>query len=203
MRLVLASLHLAWRGGATTYLFTIAPALTRLGHEVTVYSPDDRAAELGRTRGIDVVTSEDALPERPDAVVVQDNVMSLELGARLAAPQVFVAHGAEMDIASPPQIDGAVAAAVAMNDRVMSRLDALAVGTERVRLRQPIDLDMFRSRGPLPERPARVLLLGNYLRGPRRWSRTSATSSGSGTIRSAATARWWTRRRRPSGTSTS
>jgi len=165
---VLASLHLSWLGGATTYLLTIAPALTRLGHEVTLYSPDAGAtADIARARGIDMVTSEAELPERCDAVLVQDTVTSLELGARLAAPQVFVSHGAELDMAAPPQVDGAVAAAVAMNDRVMARLEALAVGTERVRLRQPIDRDLFRSRGPLRERPV-VLLLGNYLRGRRR-----------------------------------
>jgi hypothetical protein len=166
---VLASLHLSWLGGATTYLLTIAPALQRLGHEVTLYSPDAGAtAELARARGIDVVTSEDRLPPSCDAMLVQDTVLSLELGALLGAPQVFVSHGAELDMASPPQVDGAVAAAVGMNDRVMARLEALAVGTERVRLRQPIDMDLFRSRGPIRERPQEVLLLGNYLRGARR-----------------------------------
>lgn len=168
LRLVLASLHLSWLGGATTYLLTVAPALQRLGHQVTLYSPDAGAtAELARARGIDLVTSEDRLPERCDAVVVQDTVLSLELGALLDAPQVFVSHGAELDMATPPQVHGAAAAAVAMNDRVMARLEALAVGTERVRLRQPIDMDFFRSRGPIRERPKEVLLLGNYLRGAR------------------------------------
>jgi hypothetical protein len=169
MRLVLGSLHLSWLGGATTYLLTVAPALQRLGHEVTLYSPDAGAtAGLARARGIDLVTSEDRLPARCDAVIVQDTVLSLELGALIEAPQVFISHGAELDMAAPPQVHGAVAAAVAMNDRVMARLEALAIGTERVRLRQPIDMDFFRSRGPIRERPKQVLLLGNYLRGTRR-----------------------------------
>jgi hypothetical protein len=166
VRLVLASLHLSWLGGATTYLLTIAPALTRLGHEVVVYSPDAGATEeLARARGIDVVTSEARLPERCDAVLTQDTVLCAELGAIYDAPQVFVMHGAEIDMAAPPQVDGAVAASVAMNDRVLARLGAQAAATERVRLRQPIDIDAFRSRGPLRERSPRVLLLGNYLRG--------------------------------------
>ena len=175
MRLVLASLHLSWLGGATSYLLTVAPALTRLGHEVTLYSPDagDTAA-VARARGIDLVVNEDDLPATCDAVLTQDPVMSLELGARLAVPQVFVSHGAELDMAAPPQIHGAVAAAVAMNDRVLARLEAMAVGTRRVRLKQPIDMDLFRSRGPLRERAAEVLLLGNYMRGERRAMVTGA-----------------------------
>jgi hypothetical protein len=169
MRLVLASLHLSWLGGATTYLLTVAPALQRLGHAVTLYSPDPGdTAELARARGIEVVSDEDGLPDDCDAVLVQDTVLAFELGARLGAPQVFVSHGAELDLAVPPQIDDAVAAVVAMNDRVAARVAALATRPKCVRLRQPIDIERFYQQGPPRERPAEVLLLGNYLRGQRR-----------------------------------
>jgi hypothetical protein len=177
MRLVLASLHLSWLGGATTYLLTVAPALQRLGHEVTLYSPDagDTAA-LARERGIRVVTREDDLPPGCDAVLVQDTVTALELRDRYPVPHVFVSHGAELDLAAPPQVDGAIAAAVAMNDRVMARLTALAADVPVVRLRQPIDIEVFCPRGPLRERPEEVLLLGNYLTGRRRDVVTRACS---------------------------
>ena len=169
MRLVLASLHLSWLGGATTYLLTVAPALQRLGHTVTLYSPDPGStAEIARARGIEVVSDEDGLPDDCDAVLVQDTVLAFELGARLRAPQVFVSHGAELDLAVPPQIDEAVAAVVAMNDRVAARVAALATRPKCVRLRQPIDIERFYQQGPPRERPAEVLLLGNYLRGQRR-----------------------------------
>lgn len=169
MRLVLASLHLSWLGGATTYLLTIAPALQRLGHEVTLYSPDPGdTLELARARGIATVSRERDLPRACDAVLVQDTVLALELRALYDVPHVFVSHGAEFDLAVPPQVDGAVAAAVAMNDRVVSRLSALAVDIEVVRLRQPIDIEVFCPRGPPRARPQEVLLLGNYLTGRRR-----------------------------------
>src|SRR3954468_1463374 len=145
VRLVLASLHLSWLGGATTYLITIPPALTRLGHEGTLYSPDAAESQgIGRPRGGEVVTSETRLPDDCDAVLTQDTVMCAELGALLEAPQVFVMHGAEMDMAAPPPGDGARAAAVAMNDRVMARLETQAAAIEPVRLRQPIDMDQFK-----------------------------------------------------------
>src|SRR5947209_9579096 len=100
MELVLACLHLSWMGGATTYLLTIAPALQRLGHEVTLYSPDaGETAELARARGIRVAERENDLPARSDAVLVQDTVMAFELAARYRRPQIFVSHGAELDLA--------------------------------------------------------------------------------------------------------
>jgi len=147
----------------------VAPALQRLGHDVTVYSPDAGETEaLARERGIRVVTSERDLPDTCDAVLVQDTVLALELRERYDVPHVFVSHGAELDLAAPPQLDGAVAAAVAMNDRVAKRLTALAVDIHVVRLRQPIDIEVFCPRGPPRERPEQVLLLGNYLTSRRR-----------------------------------
>jgi hypothetical protein len=169
MELVLASLHLSWMGGATTYLLTVASALQNLGHEVTVYSPDPGAGgALARARGLRVSTRERDLPARCDAVLVQDTVMALELGERLRAPQVFVSHGAEAALAAPPQASGRTAAIVAMNDRVARRARALALDVEVVRLTQPIDTERFWSRGPLRDPPRQVLLLGNYLSGERR-----------------------------------
>ena len=169
MELVLASLHLSWLGGATTYLLTVAPQLQRLGHEVTLYSPDagDTAA-IARERGIRIATDEAELPDRCDGVLVQDPVMALELAARYAAPQVFVSHGTVHDMAMPPQLPGLTVAVVAMNDRVAEQARAFAIDAPVVRLRQPIDLERFRFRGPVHDRPQKALLLGNYLFGKRR-----------------------------------
>jgi hypothetical protein len=169
MRLLLATLHLSWLGGATTYLLTVAPALQRLGHDVTLYSPDaGENADRARARGLRVATRESELPTACDGVLVQDTVMALELAERLRAPQVFVSHGAEADLAAPPQVGEQTAAVVAMNDRVARRANALALDAEVVRLTQPIDTERFWSRGPLRNPPARALLLGNYLAGQRR-----------------------------------
>jgi hypothetical protein len=169
MELVLATLHLSWMGGATTYLLTVASALQRLGHEVTLYSPDAAAtAAHARDRGLRVATDPAQLPPECDAVLAQDTAVALELADRYPGPQVFVSHGFGVDLAMPPQLPGLTAAVVAMNDRVAAQARALAVDAPVVRLRQPIDIERFRFRGPVRERPRKALLLGNYLRGDRR-----------------------------------
>ena len=53
MKLLLGSLHFALPGGAVTYLATIAEALQRLGHEITIHTPNpgmmaDEARKGGR-----------------------------------------------------------------------------------------------------------------------------------------------------------
>lgn len=161
MDLILATNHLGL-GGSESYLLTVAEQLERLGNEVTLYTRDQGVgADLARARGIAVV-DESNLPEDCDAVLAQDAGASYELASRYpAAPQVFVAHSETFDLQTPPQIEQVVSTVVALNDRVADRLRGLAVEAEMVRLRQPIDIERFTVRTPLPAVARRALLLSN------------------------------------------
>ncbi len=161
MRVILATNQLGL-GGSESYLLTVAEQLDRLGHEPVVFTREPGAgAVLARRREIEVV-SENELPPACDAVLVQDAGVSLELAKRFPhVSQVFVAHSEIFDLQLPPQLEGIVHQVVALNDRVLRRLRALAVKADTVRLRQPIDIERFAAGPPLPERPARALLLSN------------------------------------------
>ena len=170
MDLVLSAQHLASIGGAETYLLTVAEQLERLGHEVLIHSEElGEMGEEARSRGLRVTDRLGDLPERCDAVLVQDSVTSPLLAERYPeAPQVFVSHGIAYDWMLPPQLPGLVSAVVAMNERVAARVRASATAPEVARLRQPIDLERFAPRGTPRARPRRLVAVGNYLRGPRR-----------------------------------
>ena len=161
MRLVLATNHLGL-GGSESYLFTVAEELDRLGHEAVIYTREPGAgARAARERGIGVVDELEAAGEL-DAALAQDAGTSHELAARLPElPQLFVAHSETFDLQLPPQLAGQVGLVVALNDRVARRLRALAVETEIVRLRQPIDVERNTASTPLPESARRALLLSN------------------------------------------
>lgn len=161
MQLVLATNHLGL-GGSESYLLTVAEQLDRLGHEVVIYAPELAAgARVAAARGLAVV-GERELPEDCDAVLVQDGGVSLQLAGLLPqAPQVFVAHSETFDLQAPPQLDGIVAAVVALNDRVAARMRSFATPVEVVRLRQPIDTERFVPRGSLPSVARTALVFGN------------------------------------------
>ena len=161
MRLILATNHLGL-GGSESYLFTIAEELDRLGHGAAIFTREPGAgAAAARKRGIEVVDDLGAAGDL-DAAIVQDAGTSHELAGRLPdLPQLFVAHSETYDLQLPPQLEGQVAVAVALNDRVARRLEALAAPLEVVRLRQPIDIEHNGAAGPLPEVPRRALLLSN------------------------------------------
>lgn len=161
MRLLLASNHLGL-GGSESYLLTVAEQLDRLGHEATFFAVEMGAgAELARSRGFAVVDA-GGLAGEFDAALVQDAGVALQLASRHPGlRQVFVAHSESFDLQLPPQLEGMVAAAVVLNDRVLARLRALALPIPVLRLRQPIDIERFVPAAPLPERPRRALLLSN------------------------------------------
>jgi hypothetical protein len=161
MRLVLATNHLGL-GGSESYLLTVAEQLDRLGHEVTIFTPEPGGGvAVALERGLSVV-EEGSLPEECDAALVQDGGVSHLLADRYpSAPQLFVAHSETFDLQAPPQLDGTVGAVAALNDRVAERMRSFALQVEVVRLRQPIDIARFAPGPPLPSSPSRALLLSN------------------------------------------
>jgi hypothetical protein len=170
MEIVLGTEEFASIGGSETYLLTTAEHLGRLGHQVTIYA--NQVGEMAREaweRGVPVTGRLDELPPSCDALITQFATVALALADRYPRPpHVFVAHSGVIDAMLPPQVEGVVNAVVVMNERVRRRIEALAVRRKVVRLRQPIDMDRFSPRGAARDEARAVLLLGNYLRGPRR-----------------------------------
>ena len=78
------------------------------------------------------------------------------------------AHSDVFDHQLPVLLPGVVSAVVVASDRVAARIEALALDAPIVRLRHPIDTELFVRGGPLRERPRRALILSNYLQGERR-----------------------------------
>ena len=149
-----------------SYLVTVSEHLERLGHEVRVFS----AEQLTSPEELRVVGVERGLPLAPDLIYSQDAEAALLLADLYPlTAQVFAAHGDREDVWLPPQLAGVVARVVVFDDRTGERVRAAALPQQLVRLRRPVDLDRFVSRGELPERPskARVHLDGvsDYRRG--------------------------------------
>lgn len=94
MRLVLGTTTLVKVGGSETYLLTVAEQLERLGHEVTVWAPEQGPlVEDARRQRLDVARAATELPEDCDAVLVQDRVVSYSLAERYPeVPQLMVTH---------------------------------------------------------------------------------------------------------------
>jgi hypothetical protein len=179
LRIVLATYALDQPGGTETYALTVAHELRRLGHEVTLSAEELGAvAAIARRDGLQVARLPSELPVACDVALVQDGIVTAPLADRYPdVALVHVAHSPIFDHQLPVLVPRVIDAVVALSERVASRIRALALDAPVVRLRQPIDTERFASAGPLPERPRRALLLGNYLRGARQAALVAAWSS--------------------------
>ena len=150
----------------------MAEQFDRLGHEVVIFAPEPGAGlPVALERGLTVV-DEAGLAEDCgdcDGALVQDTGVCFQIADRYPGmPRVFVVHTEIFDLQAPPQLDGAVNAVVALNDRIAERLRHYAIQPELVRLRQPIDTDRFVPRGPLPEVPRALLFFSSTPSADRR-----------------------------------
>jgi hypothetical protein len=154
-------------GGSETYSVTVAEQLERLGHPVEIFAGEasDKGRELASSRGLKLTTADPAtLADRDDfdAVIAQDAACGYVLAGRPGLPQIFVVHGLAA-FEHPPQALRPAPPVVVLNDRMGAHAAALASKPEVVRLRQPIDLQRFKPRGPSRAQARRVLVFSNYL----------------------------------------
>ena len=150
-------------GGTETYLLTVANELQRLGHDVGIYAgAGGEQVEVARRRGFSTVEEERRLPARPQVVISQHAESAYAMALRYPeSVRVYVAHSPIFQPQRPPLLSGTCHAIVALNERVKLQCESLAVDTEVVRLRQPVDTARFTDRGARG-RLRRVLMLGNH-----------------------------------------
>jgi hypothetical protein len=173
MHLVVGTPRLAHFGGTESYVATIVEALTMLGHDVTVYTPQaGEPAERMRRGGVTVAERLGDLPETADGAVANSADVALELRSRFPrAGVVHVIHGTTFARFAPSSLPGAADALVVMHDRALAWVRGTAAarsGVPVLRLRQPIDpVVRFRPRGTVGPVLRRVAAVGNYVHGER------------------------------------
>ncbi|MBV9928502.1 MAG: glycosyltransferase [Acidobacteria bacterium] len=174
LRILIANATMATLTGTETYVRDLALGLLRRGHAPVVYAPElgELAREL-RGATVPVVDNLAALAATPD--VIHGNHNTEMLSALLhfnAVPAVFFCHS-WTDWVSAPPAHPRVLAYVAVDDTCRDRLVCEhAVPEERVRVvLHAADLERFRPRAPLPERPRRALVFSNNA---NRWTHLAA-----------------------------
>jgi hypothetical protein len=155
------------RGGTELYVRDVALALLRSGHTPVVYTsrPGEVAAEV-RNMTVPVVERLDALSITPDLIYGQHHLPTMAALLRFpAAPAVYVCHDWYGQNAFAPRFPR-ILRFVAVDETCRDRL-VCEDGVEESRVRvlpNSVDLDRFGRRPPLPPRPGRALVFGNYTR---------------------------------------
>lgn len=164
MRILLTNVRLEERAGSELYVADMARWLRDHGHQPVVYSARlGSVADEIRREAIPVVSDLAGLSEAPDIIHAQHHLATMSALATFPlVPAVAFCHGWipwEESPARHPAIRRYVAVGQDTRERLVTEG---GVPPDIVRVVPNfVDLDRFRPRGPLPERPRRALVFSN------------------------------------------
>lgn len=164
VRVVLSNDGFVHVGGTEQHLLTLGTHLQRLGHEATVFANRlGPFADHVRDGGIAVVDDVAALDDDVDLLFSQDAVVAHQLADRFPqVPHVFRCCSDVFDFELPPQLPDVVDLVVVLSERYERLVRATGLDVGIVRLRIPVDLDVFSPHVPIRPAPRKAALLGNY-----------------------------------------
>lgn len=169
MRILVTTWTLDGFTGAELYVRDLARGLGARGHEVVVYAVNggELSAQMS-AEGIAIVRNLKHVGSAPDLIHGHHQPALIDaLRSFPQCPAVYVVHDATSPLDAPfPFVR--VRRHVAVDERCLARIAQspdVPLGERRVILNF-VDLDRFRSRPPLPEKPKRVLVFSNYAKAP-------------------------------------
>lgn len=172
MRILITNAHLEHYAGSEVVVRDLALELQRRGHEPLVYSPKLGAiAQELIVRGVQVTDQLSKLRSVPDIIHGHHHPQTLEALLHFpSVPAIFVCLAATYAVEEPfyfPRI----LRYVAVDERCRQRIaGAPAVPPDRIEVfLNSVDLERFRSRGPLPARVKRALVYSNYADRSTHW----------------------------------
>jgi glycosyltransferase involved in cell wall biosynthesis len=161
MRVLITNIILADRTGTEVVTLELARGLARLGHQVAVYTPEaGQSAEALMRDGIAVTSRVEDIPFKPDIIHGHHNLAVAPALARFPdVPALLVSHDV-MQAYDRPMLSPQIARFFAVDEINRERVLRETASLERVDLLpNAVDLERFRPRAPLPERPQRMLLV--------------------------------------------
>src|SRR5262249_54164013 len=164
LRVLITNNALAERKGTELYVRDVAEALLKLGHTPIVYSPEHGAvaAEI-RSTTVPVVSDLKSISSQPDIIHGHHHLETMTALLRFrGVPAVYFCHGWIPWEECPP-IFSRIARYVAVDHTCRDRLlfEHGIPETRVTTLLNFVNLGLFPSRPPLPEKPARALVFSN------------------------------------------
>jgi Glycosyltransferase Family 4 len=166
LRILLTNAGLDEPSGTVMYVYDVARELLARGHQPIVYSPKlGQVAERLSAATVSVVSDLRQVTSAPDVIHAQHTIPALTAALHFPqTPVIYVCHDWNWPHDTPPQLPR-IRHFVAVDHTVRERLlvrEAIPEALVSVIFNR-VDLDRFRSRDPLPERPRRALAISNYL----------------------------------------
>ena len=162
MRVLITNLFVARGSGTEAVVEALADGLRRGGVQTAIFAPQlGPQAERMRLRGHLLVDRTSAVPWTPDVIHAQHLTPALmALAAFPRTPVLYASHSNRLAVEGP-LLHPNVRRYLAVDELVRQRCLADGAPDDRLSvLLNPVDLERFRPRPPLPEAPRKALMLG-------------------------------------------
>jgi hypothetical protein len=162
MRVLITNLFVARGSGTEAVVEAVADGLRRRGVQVAIYAPElGPQAERMRLRGHILVDRTNAVPWVPDVIHAQHLTPALmAIAAFPRSPVLYSSHSHRL-VVEGPLLHPNVRRYLAVDELVRQRCLSDGAPPDRLSvLLNPVDLERFRPRPPLPERPQCAIVLG-------------------------------------------
>jgi hypothetical protein len=165
MKVLITNNELSTRSGTELYVKEVAEELKKRGHTVAAYS--NRVGELATKMnqlGIQTVDDLSKLSWIPDVIHGQHHLETMTAIAHFPnVPAVFFCHGWRNWVANPPFHPRIMRYFAVDSATLSSAVQQHGVPPDQIQLvHNFVDLDRFKQRGPLPDKPAKALIFSNY-----------------------------------------
>ncbi|MEO8435762.1 MAG: glycosyltransferase family 4 protein [Pyrinomonadaceae bacterium] len=164
MRILITNNSLSVRAGTQLYVRDLAIGLLRRGHTPICYSPGlGEVAQEIRAATVPVIDDLEAMAMPPDVIHGQHHLTAMTALLHFpGVPAIYFCHGWLPWEELPPRFPR-ILRYVAVDQTCRDRLTwEQGIPDDRVRvLLNFVDLERFKSRGPLPPHPRRALMLSN------------------------------------------
>lgn len=164
LRILITNSTLAGRNGSVLYVRDLALGLLRRGQQPVVYAPESgEVADELREAAIPVIGDLRSLTATPDLVIGNAHPdMMAALLHHPGVPGIYICHAWETGLGEAPKFPR-LRRYIAVDETCRDRLVGLrGIPEDRVRIiHNGVDLDRFKPREPLPDRPARAAVFGN------------------------------------------
>lgn len=165
MKVLLGICVMATRSGAELFVRDLAIGLNRRGHSVIVYAPiiGDMIDEL-RQQSITCVSDLESVATAPDIIIGNTQIETVLCLAHFpGVPAISICHDRVAEHGRPPRFSR-IGAYVAVDANCAERLTLEhGIASAQVSIVQNgVDLQRFRPRSPLPERPRLAAIFSNH-----------------------------------------
>ncbi len=165
MKILITNNEISKKTGSELYVKELAEQLTKIGHQVAIYSDclGELAKEIRKSK-IEITDDLATLSFKPDIIHGQHHLETMTAVTYFHdVPAIYFCHGWRPWQSTPPKHPRIIEYAAVDSKTLNSAVKNAGISSNKIRIiHNFVDTERFQQRSPLPEKPEKALIFSNY-----------------------------------------